>query len=230
MAEILEAVVTLSFANQLIVNRFHYQMTGTPAAVTPSFALAKAMGFIDVSGSPKVFPDPSVGRLMQTNLHTSTTFVSAYFRNLYSVTDFYERPFPSAVYGSAAGDPAPPFIAIGMISNRVRTDIRRGFKRFGAISESAMENGGVLTSAALSDAQNLANQLSDILEYDDEGNTLVFSPCVLGLEKYTAPSGKPAYRPYATKSAQEAHLATGILYQPYTRVRSQVSRQVGNGA
>lgn len=229
MAELLELTVNMSYAGQLIVNRFHYVGSGTPAAVTMSFGLVWATGFGHVAGSPLVFDDPSVGRLMQTNVHTSTTFVSAYARNLYVPTDFYERPFPSAVYGSAAGDPCAPFLALGAYSNRVRTDIRRGFKRFGGVSESALENGGVLTSGALGDMQNLCNNLSDTLTYDDEGNTLTFQPAIFKYKEYTTPRGRKAYRKYDTKAEQEDWVALGIDWTPYTTARSQVSRQRGRG-
>lgn len=227
---VLELTVQMSFLSQLVVNRYHYVSSGTPAAVTPSFGLMKATGYADVAGSPLLFPADTLARKHQVLAHGSTIFIAAYARNLYSATDFYERPYISAVYGSAAGDASAPFNAIGFFSSRARTDIRRGMKRIGGISEAQYESGGQLTASALVDATAFAEKLAATITYDDEGNTLTFVPCVLGLEEYTTPAGNRAYRPYATESAQLAHVAQGIDWAPYTRIRSQVSRQVGRGA
>ena len=230
MAEILELVVNQSYRNQLVVNRFHYVMSGTPAAVTPSFALVAATGYEHVAGTPLVFDGGTVASGHQAIPHTSLQFVSAYARNLYSVTDFYERPYPTGVYGVNTGESMSPICSLGFFSSRVRTDIRRGMKRFAGVTESCFEAGGLLTSGWLSTANSIAELLSDTLTYDDEGNTLTFVPTILGLEEYTTSSGKAAYRPYATKAAQEAHLAQGVVWSPYAEMRTQNSRQYKRGA
>lgn len=226
---ILELVVTQEYYNQLVINRFHYVGSGTPAAVSLSFALISATKYLAASLVGGVFPTPSVARQVQDIQATSLRYVSAYARNLYSVTDFYETPYPSGVNGQQAGAPASPMLAYAVTSNRVRTDIRRGQKRFAGVVEEFMGAGGVLESPALTDLGYIANEMSATLTYDDEGNTLTFQPAILGLEEYTTPSGKRAYRPYATEAAQLEHAAIGIDWQPVGTVRSQVSRQYGRG-
>ena len=228
MAEILELVVNQSYRNQLVVNRFHYVMSGTPAAVTLSFALVAATGYEHVAGTPLVFDGGTVASGHQAIPHTSLQFVSAYARNLYSVTDFTNGHTPP-VSTELTPVRACPHLFARLLLIRVRTDIRRGMKRFAGVTESCFEAGG-LTSGWLSTANSIAELLSDTLTYDDEGNTLTFVPTILGLEEYTTSSGKAAYRPYATKAAQEAHLAQGVVWSPYAEMRTQNSRQYKRGA
>lgn len=226
---ILEAILTQVYYGNVLVNRFHYVMTGTPAAVTPSFALISAMGLLEATGSPVRFPAGTIGHALQTVQSVDNVFVSTYARNLYSVTDFYESPYPSTVRGVFAGEPASPALALGFKTSRVRTDIRRGYKRFGGVPEGIMGSGGTIATAELAAVQTVADRLSAVLSYDDEGNTLTFTPAVLGLEKYTTPSGSEAYRPYSTEAVQLTHTAQGFEYSYYTQIRTQVSRQYGRG-
>ena len=227
---ILELVITGRLFEQLIINRFHYVMSGSTAAVTPSFALCYATGYISDRISAGVFSGGTLARHHQARVSSAYGFVAAYVRNLYSVTDFYESPFPTTPVGEIGGECMSPFTAFGFSSNRVRTDIRRGMKRFAGVPEASVGTGGAVTGAELTAQAAWGDIMSDTLTYDDEGNTLTFVPAVLGLEEYTTPAGKRAYRPYATESAQLAHMAQGIAYSPYDRVRSQVSRQYRRGA
>lgn len=227
---ILEVVLNQRYANQLCVNRFHYVSSGTPAAVTLSFALISAMGLLEATGSPKVFPNETIGVSLQVCQNPSVEFLSTYARDLYSVTDFYESPYPSGVTGQKPGAGMSPLAALGFTASRVRTDIRRASKRFVGCNEEFWASGGILTGEAVALADDLAEQMSAVLSYDDEGNTITFTPAVLGYEKYTTDSGKVAYRPYATVSAQMAHVATGWQYQAIQTMRSQNSRQYGRGA
>jgi hypothetical protein len=87
----------------------------------------------------------------------------------------------------------------------------------------------VFGSGTLGAMELLASVMGDTLTYDDEGNTLTYTPCVVQKEKYTTPSGKDAYRYYATESAQAPHLAVGVAWEVYDTERSQVSRQYGHG-
>lgn len=43
---IMEVVLTQNYYGQEIINRFNYRASGTPAAVTYSFALVSALGAI----------------------------------------------------------------------------------------------------------------------------------------------------------------------------------------
>jgi hypothetical protein len=227
---ILELIVNGTLFDQLTVNRFHYVMSGTPAAVTPSFALCHATGYLASRVTTGSFASGTLAKQHQARTSSAFSFVSAYARNLYSVTDFYESPFPVNPQGEIGGECLSPLMAFGFVSNRVRTDIRRGMKRFAGVPEASVGSGGTVTGAEYTAQAAWGDVLSDTLTYDDEGNTLTFVPAVLGLVEYTTPSGKKAYKPYATEVLQLEHVAQGVAYVPYTRVRSQNSRQYGKGS
>jgi hypothetical protein len=227
---ILEAVLTQEMAGQLVVNRFHYVSTGTPAAVTLSFGLLTAMGFLNSRMTGATFELNTLAAQIQNAQAQSVVFKSMAVRDLYSVTDFYETAYTSNIIGQVSGDAMSPAVAIGFYSNRVRTDVRRGQKRFAGVPESSVSNNGMIASTALTQLNGFAYFLGLPLEYDDEGNTITYSPAVLSFEEYTTPSGKRAYRKYATASAQLEHTALGILYTLHNSVRTQTSRQYGRGA
>ena len=226
---ILELVINQAYYDQLVVNRFHYVSGGTPAAVSLSFALTSAAGFIPATPITATFPGGTLADKMEAIVSEDLVFVSAYARNLYSVTDFYEVPYATTILGDTTGEACSPALAYGLFSSRVRTDIRRGMKRFAGVSEAALNGGGIITSGMLANLVLLADKMSEVITYDDEGNTLSFTPAVLGLQEYTTPKGKRAYRIYATESAQLAKTAQGIAWSPYAKVRTQVSRQYGRG-
>lgn len=226
---ILEAIVNQSYSGQLAINRFHYVASGTPASVSLSFALLSAMGFIPDPTGATTFAADTLADAMENCQSTAVRYVSAYARDLYSVTDFYEIPYPQTIEGDRTGEASSPVLAVGFYSNRVRTDIRRGMKRFVGVSESDVGSGGYWQPSFNASLEYMAEQLSATLTYDDEGNTITFVPAILGLEEYTTPSGKRAYRPYATATAQLAHVAQGVTWSAYPAVRSQVSRQYGRG-
>lgn len=226
---ILEAVLTQRYAGQITVNRFNYVSTGTPAAVTLSFALISAMGLLEATGSPKVFPNETIGISLQVCQNPNVEFLSCYVRDLYSDTDFYESPYPSGVTGQKPGAGMSPLAALGFTASRVRADIRRASKRFVGVNEEFFTSGGILNGEIVALADDLADEMSKVLTYDDEGNTLSFAPAVLGLVEYTTPRGKRAYKRYPDPTQQLAHTATGFAYQAIQSMRSQTSRQYGRG-
>lgn len=223
-----EVTLRQSYYNQLCINRFHYNSGGTPAAVSGSFALAFAFGAVQ-TGEPPLFPSGSLLQLIRGIQAISLSYQEVEVRALYDVLDFYTRPFPGVYPGLSGGEAAAPFLATGFKSNRVRTDVGRGFKRFAGITESAMVPGGLIDAGVLASLTPLANKLGAVLEYVDEGNTITFAPVVLSYEDYVTPAGRRAYRPYATLAAQLDHTAQGVVYQAMPAVRSQVSRQYGRG-
>lgn len=226
---ILELTLSMSYAGQLAINRFHFVSSGTPSAVTKSFGLMGASGFLTVSGSPLAFPSGTLAQTIRSVQTTGVQYISAYARNLYDPVDFYERPYPVPVYGAQSGVGSSPFMAYGLFSSRVRTDIRRGFKRFVGVREESIKEGGEVEAGMIAALGEICNKLNSPMTYDDEGNTLTYTSCVLSFQEYTTPSGKKAYRPYATESAQLSHLASGVQWAPYTVIRSQTSRQYGRG-
>lgn len=227
---ILEAVITQRCFGQLAINRYHYVSSGVPAAVTPTFGLLHAMGYLPSRITGGVFPNATLAGQVQALQGVGVETVSAYARDLYSVSDFYEAPFPTPPVGQKGGETMSPVIAYGLYSSRVRTDIRRGMKRYVGVAETMVNAGGSLHADIIAVLNNVAASIAATLTYDDEGNTITYVPCVLGLEKYTTPAGNVAYRPYATQAAQLTHVAQGGTWSPYTQVRTQVSRQYGRGA
>jgi hypothetical protein len=220
-----ELIMRSTYFGQQIINRFNYVMGGTPAAVSGSFALQYA--FFGGSGAAPAATSV-VGELLDivTNDWQLTEIES---RAIYSATDFFTRPFITPVIGEQAGKSLSPVVAYGFRTNRVRSDIARGTKRFVGVTEAGVNEGGTI-GGILSAVQEVAVAMSEVLEYDDEGNTLTFSPVVVQKEKYTTPSGRDAYRYYSTLATQLEHVASGILWEAYPQVRSQVSRQYGRGS
>lgn len=226
---LLRVTLRQRYANQLCINTFDYQSSGTPAAVSLSFALLSALGFV-YTGSP---PNAASGNLfgqIRANQNDGVQYLEAEARALYSVTDFYTRPFVGTVTGIITNEGQSPALAYGFNTNRVRTDIRRGQKRFVGVDDTTVGEAGVIVTSWLTSMNALAAEMSQVQTYDDEGNTITFSPVILGTEKYVTPEGNDAYRLYPTESAQLSHLATGILWTPKDTVRTQGSRQYNRGS
>jgi hypothetical protein len=230
---IYEVTLETEYYNQICINRWNYRMTGTPAAVLGGFALLSAMGWTapNVAGN---FPDTSLAWGIQALVSDQVKFRMVVARALYSVTDFYEVPFVGGIVGKDAGQAMSPAIAWGFYTSRTRTDVRRATKRFPGVAEAVVDSGGVVAAAQMAELNAVAAKMSATLTYTDEGNTLSFAPVVCGKERYNVdtkladPEGT-AYRYYRTLTEQNAHTADSIIWQPYSTVRTQVSRQYGKG-
>ena len=222
---IYEVTLMQEFRGVQTINRFNYILSGVPAAVTGSYALIEALGYANSSTQT---PLTVLGHL-QACQHEEVEFVNIVAKNLYSVTDFYETPFlPGTVGTIGSVDALPPFVSFGFKTNRVRSDVARGTKRFIGLNETWV-NGGTLVESALTALNTLSGAMSATLTYNDEGNTLTYTPAVCGKELYTTPKNTQAYRYYATEVEQLEHTASGVLWQAYTTARSQTSRQFGRG-
>lgn len=225
---ILEVTLRQSYSQQQCINRFHYYSDDTPAGSVGAFGLINAMGFVG-TGDPVVYPAGSLFTLMRGIQSTALQYIEVEARDLYDPFNFYTRPFPQPTLGASGGEGASPALATGFRSTRVRSDIGRGFKRLPGISESAMAAGGLIDAGVLASLAPLSAALSAGLTYVDGVNTYNYVPVVLGFERYMTPSGKFAYRPYATAEEQAEHMATGIVYSAMAQVRTQTSRQYGRG-
>lgn len=223
---IMELVFRSFYAEQECINRWNYVASGTPAAVSLSFALVSAFGAVYSGGTP---PADTLLNAIWSQVTTGVNFGEVEAKNVYSILDFYTRPFAAGQTGGVVTAGMSPSVAIGYRTNRVRSDIRRGTKRFVGVPESSSGDLGVIDSAALTGLQNIATKMGDVLSYDDEGNTITFTPAICSKQEYTTPSGKRAYRYYSTEATQLEHTATGILWELYANTRTQVSRQYGRG-
>jgi len=219
-----EALIRQSYLGKQALNRFHFNSSGTPASVSLSFALASALGGV---------PDPITGEFDAGTVmrgfadvqSISVVYTELTVEALYDVEDFYAIPYPSSQHGLAAGTAMARYEAYPLRSNRVRTDVRRGFKRIAGVVEELVGVGGEIAPAQLEVLQDLADTLSAPLTYDDEGNTLTFTVAVLSFDEYTTPSGKPAYRPYPTLSEQLDHAALGVVWSAQPNTTTQNTRK-----
>jgi len=226
---LMEAALRTELAGQECINRWNFVGSGTPAASTMSFALASAMGLVRAPSSP-FYPADGYFTVIATLLSQAVTFRELVVKDVYSVTDFYTTPYINGESGAGTGLVLSPINAYGFRTNRVRSDIARGTKRLPGVTQSATSDGGTFVTGAVTLLNAIAELMAETITYDDEGNTLTFTPCVVSKQKYTTPSGRSAYQYYPTLTAQMEHVAQGISWEPYSTVRGQGSRQYGKGA
>lgn len=233
---LMEVTLEQTYAGQEIVNRWNYLASGIPAAVSFSFALVSALGAIfDEVAVPPGYPPTGLMALMAAAQHSGVSFQTVTCKDVYSATDFYSTVFINALVGAQAGDGMSPVMAYGFRTNRVRADIRRATKRLVGVPEGQVGSLGVIAPAfVVSHLNPIAEEMSASLEYDDEGNTLTFQPCVVKKQEYDPHPENPdphpmAYRYYPTFGEQDDWLALSVTWEPYETVRSQVSRQYGRG-
>jgi len=233
---LMEVTLEQTYAGQECVNRWNYLASGTPAAVTFSFALVSALGAVfDEVAVPPGYPPTGLMQKIANVQAAGVSFQTLTCKDVYSATDFFSVAFVNPLVGAQAGEGMSPIQAIGFRTNRVRSDIRRATKRFVGVSESDVGALGVIVPAFMtSDVIPLAEAMTDILEFDDSSNLLSFAPCVVKKQRYNTVTQLPdpdgnAYRYYPTFAEQEDLLATSVTWEPYDQVRSQVSRQYGRG-
>jgi hypothetical protein len=218
-------------SGQLAIMGFNYLSSGTPAAVSRSFALAKAMGFAPTTTTLET---GTIARLLQIAQGTQVEFILASVRDVYSNTDFYESPFLPATNGTYAGEAGSPFEAYAFTSSKSRYDIRRGQRRVAGVTETGVGPGGAITSAQMStNLVPLATAFSAVLSYNDEGNPLTFEPIIVSKESIPpAPPKYPntRYRYYEDQNVQMQHIMTSIVWTPQDFVTTQNSRKRGRGA
>lgn len=226
---LLEIVLTQTYVGQTCINRWNYLSSGSAVSITNSAALVAAMGFVPVAG---VFPAGTVAAKLQALQTDAVIFEQMLAKSIQGdPLDFYDYAFPTGVVGGATGlQTLPPFNAWGFRTNRVRSDIGRGTKRFVGVSEDAVLSGGTFASGTQAVMQQLADAMSATLSYTGGGSTLSFVPVVAKKIEYTTPSGKKAYEYRTPLSAQLTNLAEGVTWEIYEQVRSQTSRQFKHGA
>jgi len=235
VAVLMEVVLDQSFASQQIINRWNYLGSGTPAAVSMSFALTSALGAIfDEVAIPPGYPPTGLMARIAAIQATGVTFNSLTVKDVYSDLDFYSTLFVPNLFGlNADGNSMSPIVAYGFYTNRIRADVRRATKRLVGVTEGKVDSLGVLAGAFTAAISDVAAAMSETLEYVDGGNTLTFIPCVVKKESYPtsiAPDGgqRQAYR-YRSEETQFDFIAEGVVWDFYPNVRSQTSRQYGKG-
>lgn len=208
------------------VNRWNYQMSGTPAAVTGSFGLAFAFGGIESGGLYS-----SVVEAIRFCQSSSIVGVELIVQNVFNMDDFYVAPFSAVpMTGEFVEPSAAPTTALGFKATRTSRAVRHSQKRVFGMPNNKDVGGGHIDAAYMAaNVQPLADAMSATLQYDDEGNILSYLPVTVCKEKYTTPSGNTAYRYYSTYNEQEPMIFPHGAYVPYPTTRTQNSRQYGRG-
>lgn len=226
---LLEVVLNQEYYGQQCVNRFNYMASGTPAAVTYSYALLSALGAIPTSTTLET---DTLMRALQVMQNSGVKFVQALARAIYIDDDFFDNPFFANTFGAggAAGGRLSPTTAWGFRSSRVKQSIGRGYKRFVGVDDEMISDGGTIVGTGVTQATAVAVALGETLSYDDSGNTLTFTPCIVQKEKYVTDKGNDAYKYYSSEVLQAPHIAQGISWAYYPQTRTQTSRQYGRGS
>jgi len=223
-----EVTLRQRYFDQLCINVFPYYVAQTVGQSPNALELLTELGFIP-TGDPLAFPADTLAAALAVVQSDNVQYLSVEARELYSLTDFYEAAYSPPLTGlNTGGDSASPFVAYGVYSNRVRTDIKRGFKRFVGVMEADMLAGGVLTSGSLGELTDLAEKMSEVVL----GTSAAYSPAVFSFLKEEVPDSDPVryrYVKYPDPADQAEHTAFDLTYAPYTVVRSQTSRQYGKG-
>lgn len=224
-----EVVLTSNLHGVDQIARWNYVGSGTPAAVSMSFALSKAFGIDSTLG---VFTEAdSVLKRLQDLLSSDVRFMALAVKDVYSVTDFYETPFAANYGGTLTGDTLHRRYAYGWTTNRVRADIGRGHKRISGVNESVVGDAGAIDTSAGTAIALAAVAMSQTLTYDDEGSILTFIPCVVRREKVSiSPPDigvleRFSYRYYETYAEQSAWLASGVTWFADAETTTQNSRE-----
>jgi hypothetical protein len=223
-----ELVLNLQYLEQRFVNRWNYISDSVPGDPAGAFGLVQALGLY-TSGSPQVFPVGTMGAAIQAILNEQTIFVQAFAKNVYDPLDFYDYAFVDGVVGGVAGAGLSPVLAIGFTSSRVRTDIRRGQKRFGGVDGDWVGNGGALTGTAITACNTLSERMSEIVTYDNGASVIAYNGCIVGKERVAVPGDPVRYQYYPTLAEQEDHLAVGVEWSVKPDIRTQGSRQYLRG-
>lgn len=223
-----EVVLRQRYFDQLCINVWNY-FVAPGIGITPNaLELLTLMGFVP-TGDPLEFPADTVAEALATIQSDNVSYLAVSAQELYSLTDFEELAYNPPMLGiNTGGDSATPFMAYGLFSERIRTDIRRSSKRFVGVMEADVNAGGELGSGAQTELTALADRMSEQLA----GVTSTYQPCTIARLKEPIPDTDPVryrYVLYEDPSEQEEHIAAPLEWAIYTQVRSQTSRQYGRG-
>lgn len=237
---IFQVTISQAYYGQSIKNVFWYHTTDDQGTLTLSRALTEALGVFDSEGTPGGWVPP-VNTLMRNwsnAVHTDVKFRDITILNPYNDTDFYSVAFQLEASGKldtiGSGQAMPPTVALGYRSSRVRRDVGRGYKRFVGLPEAAIDGGGVLQSAYLSnEAEGLRIRLGSLANYTDEGALKTFTPVIISKQRVDEIEGetlkRPLYRLYPTEAEQEDNMVAARDWETYDVSRTQNSRQYGRG-
>lgn len=224
MAKFYSVTLRMAVLAQQAINRWTYFIP-TGGGSSSALELLQLMGFIP-TGSPLAFPTGTIGGIMQSILSAQLSFIEVEAVELYTPTDFYTAAYSPALTGGEVAGISSVTDAFGFFSTRVRTDVKRGFKRLAGVPADGYGGGSQVDPAFLGVLVTLAEAMSNVLT----GATADYSPSVFQFQEYTTPRGNKAYRKYDDPSVQATHVAYPVDWAPYGEIRTQVSRQLRRGS
>lgn len=233
MSELLEMTIRGEDRGQTYINRLNVIADLLPSTFSLAMAVSAAYGFDpDQPGDP--IPDTLAGDLCLMGT-ASFRINEVVVRNIYTPTDLFTMLTPGAGWVgtlSAGGATLPVFVSAKLRTNRVRSDVRRGTMSLVAPVESVVDDNGIISGVFLNYMGDVCNRLNATYSHAGIGETVTFRTCVVGKERYAVPGYEPpryAYRYYSDKATQMGRLAQSVVFEPVTRVSSQVSRKFGHG-
>lgn len=234
MATLYEITAIGKYQGQQVVNRLTHVTDIDDPTVVSAFTYAQALG-IDPGDTSAPSPDTVLDSLLLCQ-GSSYQMESLFFRNLFSVIDFYTFVPSGAGWAgqqSWTGAVLPSFVSQKFKTNRVRTDIRAGTLSLTPPNEASVNDVGTITGTHLDLMATLVQYLNEPPSYTAGPVTVNFRPSILQKEKYAVPDTDPvryAYRYYEDKDDQLEHTAIGVTWSLVPTVTTQTSRKVGKGA
>lgn len=222
---ILEMTLEMTYFGQRCLNRFNYQSSGAPSTSETVRGLGVAFGSVFDVAAPVGSAFDAILDIQNNDL----VYDQVLIKDVYDPTSFYETPFPAGTSGKGSTDALAPYDALALRTTRTRLDIKRGMKRFAGVALGSTLEGGIVAPTAIANLTALGVLLADVLEFDDNGTTVSYTPIIVSKEKYVTPSGKNAYRYYADEADQVDHVMSGFAWEAYDTTRTQNSRQYGRG-
>lgn len=235
MATIMEVTLQTRWLSQICLNVFNFLWDGVGASPgNLSTGLMAQLGWTSWSVEETTYTEDTFANHFQRLVSQNLVFELVTVKDVYSTTDFYEWTFPipgTASQGAYIGTAEAPFIAFGYKSSKVRTDIKRGAKRFPGVSASQQTAGGTWAAGTLTLMANLATAMSLVLNGPAGSN---FLSSVVKKEKVPVlvdeePTGRFKYEYYTDPAVQIANQMSPVVWDNVTTQRSQVSRQFGRG-
>jgi len=225
-----EITLEQKFAGQQIINRWNYISGEIPAGQLGALLALVGMGFTPFTDIEPFGPSTFAG-IIQPIQAVAVNWVQAVAKNIFDPTDYYAYPFPAGTTSTNGGSEAEsPVIAVGFATNRTRSDVRRGQKRFAGLVEGQVGDVGALTSGAVTAWQALGDSMADINLVPVAGSSVSFTPYVFGRKRTVALDGSVTYPYWPTEAEQLAHAMLITAWTVKPQVRTQGTRQYGSGA
>jgi len=232
MARIYTATLQGRYFGQLVINRFQFISSSDVDARDGCQALANALGAVDTAGVVQTNPFPA-GTLMgslEILQVPALEYIAMEVLTPYDPFGLFERIFPAGTTGDnqAGDDNLAPFVACSIRSDRVRRDVRRGFKRFCGLTEADITATG-LVATTLGRLGDIATSISGTITGDADTLNVAFQSAVVPLKRVPG-SDPPQYELFDNESLAVSASAFPLTYEAEDKVTTQNSRKIGRGA